>query len=412
MPIWSCSCTYIVPFIVGCMYWKRLVWLAVGFGVHTVSWKITNGGYVCALPTFLLLFIYCNWGEGILCVFRQMPKVLKANVAYVMHKERLSVALIVVYLIVKALLVVFYPEGEESNGSPVSLIFFTVLFITLFILPTFFVFIIRNVVGCSRQKLQFTKPDLEFVQWRRQAVICFCLVIISYCIDGDITALLRYFAKGQPCWPLLVPKEHQDSLPYPLKHAWLKTWKTVFRDYQPHWILIHMCRQGREMGEVCHLLPLLIGMYCLSQLFLSSKYSTIKRTLFACIAGVVLGGVTCGSLKLLFHRYRPNAYGNPYMWKGPGTTFVNHLKFSKLDLSFPAGHTTVVCATATCIYKALADDQQLTCTQKALLLVLIYFYPFLVLWSRVSDCYHWTSDTTFGVSYYSYTVYEPNVFGF
>jgi membrane-associated phospholipid phosphatase len=158
---------------------------------------------------------------------------------------------------------------------------------------------------------------------------------------------------------------------------------------------------GRELGEVCRLLPMLIGTYTLSQVFLPPKNTLIKTALFASIAGVVLGGVTSGFFKILFHRYRPNAYGNPYMWTGPGVTTVNHLEFSKLDLSFPAGHTTVTSAVSTCWYAFIVSSQQL-CTSpftNIFLFLSLYIHPFLVLLSRVSECYHWTSDATFGVSF-------------
>ena len=142
---------------------------------------------------------------------------------------------------------------------------------------------------------------------------------------------------------------------------------------------------------------MLIGIYVFAQLVVPHRHSCIKVSSFACITGVVLGGAASASLKILLHRYRCNVYGDPYMWKGPGTAFVNHLSFSKLDLSFPCGHTTVTCAVATCLYQVvILVSHKFQQPSKVWLLVCIYI---VVLVSRVSDCYHWTSDATFGVCF-------------
>ena len=133
----------------------------------------------------------------------------------------------------------------------------------------------------------------------------------------------------------------RDTLPYPLQHAWIKTWQNVFSGYKTMSTVTTVMLLGREMGEVHRLLPVLIGIYVFAQLVVPHRHSCIKVSSFACITVVVLGGAASTSLKILLHRYRPNAYGDPYMWKEPGTAVVNHFSFSKLDLSFPCGHTTV-----------------------------------------------------------------------
>ena len=81
------------------------------------------------------------------------------------------------------------------------------------------------------------------------------------------------------------------------------------------------------------LLPVLIGIYVV----VPHRHSCIKVSSFACITGVVLGGAASASLKMLLHRYRPNAYGDPYMWKGPGTAVVNHLSFPSWTSLFLVG---------------------------------------------------------------------------
>ena len=237
------------------------------------------------------------------------------------------------------------------------------------------------------------------MKWRLSIVLTFCLFLITFIFDGDISSVFRYVVKGKACWPLLIPANRMSSLPYPLEYAWVKTWHKYFEGYEPNWMIDYCLHYGRELGEVCRLLPMLIGTYALAKLMLPPECKMIKRALFASIAGVVMGGVASASCKIILHRYRPNAYGNPYMWTGPGTQIVNHYAFSKLDLSFPAGHTTITTAVATCLYSTITANCKCASSRRldVWLIICLYLYPFIVLMSRVSDCYHWTSDASFGV---------------
>lgn len=344
---------------------------------------------------------------------RVVAKNIKTNLKCLLSEEKGPVFLITSYFLVKFGLSVAHPRGEDSNGSPLSLIAFTVLFITVFAAPL----VLRALcllIGGIEKKLPcfagkwmplnncaFENPWKEVVQQKKSILICVVFVIISYIFDGDISSVIQYLGKGQACWPLLGSNPRRDEN-IVLNIVKSYSWHGVFQNYQPLPILGGLILYGSELGEVRLLLPMLIGTYTLSQIFLPPENSLIKRILFASIAGVILGGVTSGTLKILFHRYRPNAYGDPYMWKGPGLTTVNHLSFSKLDLSFPAGHTTVTTAVATCWYQLTATCNFKNmfisnCVQFALLMC-FYIHPLVVLVSRVSDCCHWTSDASFGVS--------------
>lgn len=396
----------------------------VGAAIFEWSWMQTGGGYHCSIPVFLALFSYC-YGRQLLSpsIFRMLARNVCTNVRCMLKEEKLSVVLMVSYFSIKFGLAVLYPAGEKSNGSPISLIAFTVLFITIFLMPFMYRIICGLLLRCrsllnagkvvkaslttsekpkpfySRETLLFYLRVLK--KWRKSILICAVLVLISYMFDSNITALVRFLGTGKPCWPLLIPSRSKAaSIPVSVLNAY--PWHTVYPTYHPSLLLKAFIHVGRELGEVCHLLPMLIGTYSLSQLLLPPENSIIKKALFASIAGVVLGGVTSGSFKIMFHRYRPNAYGDPYMWKGPSMTTVNHLSFSKLDLSFPAGHTTVTSAVATCWYAfSLLNCKQLCVSPFANLFFLLCFYvnPLLVLLSRVSECFHWTSDATFGVSF-------------
>lgn len=395
---------------------STFLWSAAGFTVFTVSWKCTNGGYTCCIPLLVLLLLYSYWSQLLnIHIFKTVFSEVKSNVSRLVHQEKRNTAFIVIYWLVKVALSTWYPEGEKSNGTPYSLVFFTIFFITLYIAPTVICTLVNICISCFRKcstynillRLRMNKKISKsfFVsvgRWNKSIVLILCLVVLTYICDGDLTSILRYIVKGKPCWPLLISSSMRDTLPYPLQHAWIKTWQNVFSGYKSINAVTTVMLLGREIGEVHRLLPVLIGTYVFTQLVIPHRHSCIKVSLFACITGVVLGGVTSASLKILLHRYRPNAYGDPYMWKGPGTAVVNHLSFSKLDLSFPCGHTTVTCAVATCLYQVILQVgykiQHPSNWLKVWLLVCLYFYPIVVLVSRVSDCYHWTSDATFGVS--------------
>ena len=397
-----------------CLTW---FWLLTTFAVFTLSWAYTNGGYECCVPICVLIIFYCYHSHifNPRALGKALITTIRYNILHLFKNDKRSVTLIVIYWLFKIAMVVLYPQGEQSNGSPYSLVFFTVLFLALYIVPT----MVHPITYICSSSLQFLKsfyssrkayswskrPFQRLLhqgwRWRRSIVIIATLVVLTYIFDADITSILRYIGKGKPCWPLLAPRQMKKTLPYSFQHARLSNWHVFFTGYKPSMFIKRIISLGREMGEVCRLLPVLIGTYIFVQLLVPREYTYLKHTLFACIAGVILGGCTSGSFKVLLHRYRPNAYGNPYVWKGPGTTVVNHFKFSKLDLSFPAGHTTVTSAVATCLYQAavhaLRPTNQMSMWLRLWIGLCTYFYPMVVMLSRVSDCYHWSSDTVFGV---------------
>ena len=385
------------------------LWTALGFVLFTITWGCTDGGYYSSIPLFCFFAAYC-YGTNLLkrtfCgIFISN---IKINIAQMFREEKSVVTLMLSYSFLKGLFQVIYPDLENSNGSPLSLVLFTVLFNVIFVLPTIIqaVICVKRYI-CHRSYTQSANPlrkDMSaslsvFNKWRLSIVLTFCLFLITFIFDGDISSVFRYVVKGKACWPLLIPANRMSSLPYPLEYAWVKTWHKYFEGYKPNWMIGYCLHYGRELGEVCRLLPMLIGTYSLAKLMLPPECKMIKRALFASIAGVVMGGVASASCKIILHRYRPNAYGNPYIWTGPGTQIVNHYAFSKLDLSFPAGHTTITTAVATCLYSTITANCKCANSRRldAWLIICLYLYPFIVLLSRVSDCYHWTSDASFGV---------------
>lgn len=390
---------------------QLLTWSLTGTVVFECAWWLTGGGYPCSLLVFMALMCYCCGRE--LVNLKLLVSNTRTNIISICKEEKRSILLIALYFSVKFGLTALYPEGEQSNGSPLSLIIFTILFILIFLVPFLLKIIGMPLMFALKICKSSTETDtkrmsnswrstLNFcwsiaTEWKRSILICLAIVLSSYLYDSNITSMVRFLGTGKPCFPLNPPKQDFDIPDNMLK---AHPWHQVFPSYQPSHIVKAAIMIGRQLGEVCHLLPMLIGTYTLCQLFLPPRNSLIKKSLFASIAGVVLGGVTSGSCKILFHRYRPNAYGNPYMWTGPGVTTVNHLRFSKLDLSFPAGHTTVTSAVATCWYAFLVLNFRQLCVSPCinlLLLFCLYINPVLVLMSRVSECCHWTSDATFGV---------------
>ena len=398
-------------------------WTLLAFIVFTVAWSITTGGYKCSLMIFpfFVVYSYSTYEPRSLLLtsivkrVKSIPHIVLKNIISVIKEERTPLVLLTAFAVTKIGLHLFHPKSEASNGSPLSLILFTVYYIMLYILPTLsvwvwhavrsFTYCIRFCLGKTAIKNPVRVSSFSFgfflARWRTSIIFTLVAVIVSYVFDGDLTSILRYLGHQRSCWPLLASEHDAFNLPYPLQHAWLKQWHIIFRNYKPHTLTKKLIILGREM-EVIHLLPVLIGTYVLAQVCLPQKNWLIKKVLFGCISGVVLSGVTSGALKIFFHRYRPNAYGNPYMWTGPGFTTVNHLKFSKLDLSFPCGHTAVSTSIATCLYLGVIHGfhtHSVTRWTKMFLVILNYFYPIIVLVSRVSECNHWMSDAVFGVSY-------------
>lgn len=398
-----------------------LAWSLVGAVVFVCSWWYTGGGYSCSIPVFTACCFYCysSYGSssgklGPISELVKLTENVKNNVKFLLREDKRSVVLILSYLIIKVSLVLAYPAAEKSNGSPMSLILFTVIFICTYLVPPFFTAIISSLKAlCSYYLWAKNERAASYrvsgavmlylrhvLQWRRSLLVVAVIVVSTYLLDSELSAMLRFLGAGKPCWPLLSHKSVRELGKLPPNMISTIPWHKKFKDYKPHLVLGLVISYGRELGEVCHLLPVLIGTFMLAQLFLPPQNSQIKKAFFASIAGVVLGGVTSGIFKILFHRYRPNAYGNPYMWTGPGMTTVDHLKFSKLDLSFPAGHTTVTTAVATCLYIFISSNLKRVKVSRLvdiLLLFCLYTHPVLVLVSRVSDCYHWTSDASFGV---------------
>lgn len=390
-----------------CVSISQTAFVVMSTVVFTVSWNYTGGGYLCSVPLALMLLMYTVTYQ-----FHESSDILmpapKSHFS-LFQTEKRSLLLLMLYWSFLIVISIWYPNLEKSNGSPYSLIFFTVVFILLYIFPTLVGLLILPLsmflkwnggLSYGKKSKSDVMEILSFI-WETRITMCILsiFILIVFVFDGDMTCVIRYTMKGKPCWPILIPNSINSKLPYPLQHAWIKSWHKLFltTGYSPGTIQDFIQNLGRELGEVSKLLPVVIGVFVVS-LVLPMKHNILRQALFCCVAGVVLGGVTSGSFKILLHRYRPNAYGDPYKWTGPGTTVVNHLSFSKLDLSFPAGHTCVTSAVATCLCVALLQSLKIpSISWKLFIAVLLYIFPLVVLVSRVGDCYHWTSDATFGV---------------
>ena len=387
---------------------SHTAWIAISVVVFVVSWNYTSGGYSCSIPLALLLLAYtttCSSND----LITSAKSMCKRRVFSLIKTEKRSLLLLTSYWSFVVVVSFWFPYLEESNGSPYSLIFFSVAFILLYIVPTLVGLLVLPIAMLLKweggllygEKSKSHTLAIFHIVWEQRITICVVSVVVLFMFltDGDMTCVIRYTMKGEPCWPVLIPQSIHSTLPYPLQHAWIKSWHKHFIGYTPGIILVFIQNLGRELGEVPKLLPVLIGVYVVSLLLVPSKNTILRQSLFACVAGVVLGGITSGSFKILLHRYRPNAYGDPYKWTGPGTAVVNHLAFSKLDLSFPAGHTSVTSAVATCLCVALLQSVKVcSAIWKICIAILLYTFPVVVLVSRVGDCYHWTSDAAFGVS--------------
>ena len=388
------------------------LWTAVSVVAFTISWTYTGGGYRCSVPLAGLLLLYvglCAYSQNSMVTVPAVVSMFREKVTDLFYGGKRSVLLLTSYWCFDGIVSIWFPYLEGSNGAPFSLIFFSVVFVSLFIAPTLIWLLLLPVSMLLKSQCGILKGErsksalvhvLRIVWEQRLAVLSMSMVVfLMFVFDADLTCLIRYTMKGKPCWPVLIPPSSRSHLPYPLQHAWIKSWHKLFNGYSPGPVQIFIQNFGRGLGEVPTLLPTVIGLYIISLLVVPSKHTVLRLTVFACVASVVIAGVFSASLKILLHRYRPNAYGDPYSWTGPGTAVVNHLAFSKLDLSFPAGHTSVTTAVATSLYLGVVQShKESPLIWRALIVLLLYMFPIAVLVSRVGDCYHWNSDATFGVS--------------
>lgn len=171
----------------------------LGAVVFECCWWITGGGYYCSVPIFLALFCYC-YGKEMLCpaILHELARNIKTNVTVLCREEKRSVLLILSYFATKIVLTVAYPKGEESNGTPLSLVMFTVIFICIFLAPyllriisSLLALLIRMVISVfysaeispsSRQ--EHWKPDLKFYHkvistWKRSLSLLWALTYLT-----------------------------------------------------------------------------------------------------------------------------------------------------------------------------------------------------------------------------------------
>ena len=157
-----------------------------------------------------------------------------------------------------------------------------------------------------------------------------------------------------------------------------------------------------SVGEVPRFLPMVIVMLIAAQILTLPTQRIVRTMSFHAIKGLVFGGAVSATVKFLSHRYRPIAYVDPLKWTGPALTYVDHSAFSKLDMSFPCGHSTVTSAAAFCI---AYHGQRLIRTSfpnagifpEVLVWASTMFYPTLVVVARAMQCVHWPSDAVAGL---------------
>ena len=282
-------------------------WIVISVLIFTVSWTYTYGGYLCSIPLALLLLAYTathSSNESRCGLMRSLKAHCKEKAVELYQTEKRSLVLLISYWMFMVTIVLWFPRLEESNGSPYSLIFFTVAFIFLYIVPTLVWLLIlplslvfqweKGVLHGEQSKSDICA--VLYITWKHRFTIgaISLVVLFMFVVDADITCVIRYTMKGKPCWPVLIPNSLRSHLPYPLQHAWIKSWHKVFSDYSPGTVQIFIQNFGRELGEVPKLLPALIGVYVVSLLVL-------RLTVFSCVAGVVLGGISSGSLKILLY---------------------------------------------------------------------------------------------------------------
>ncbi|MBF0541308.1 MAG: phosphatase PAP2 family protein [Nitrospirae bacterium] len=130
-------------------------------------------------------------------------------------------------------------------------------------------------------------------------------------------------------------------------------------------------------GDITYVIPTLGGVYLLGELIDDRK---LRKTALLSLESLAITGTFVETLKLSFHRHRPNT-GDPYnTFDGPS--------FSSSNLSFPSGHAAAAFSVLSVVAAEYSDVP--------IVPPVAYSIAALVGFSRFNDIQHWASDVFFG----------------
>jgi hypothetical protein len=135
----------------------------------------------------------------------------------------------------------------------------------------------------------------------------------------------------------------------------------------------------KPLGDPLLIVPVYAGFYASGAYWQDER---ARQTAQTGMESILYTGLVIQSLKWAFHRHRPSASEDPYIFDGPS--------FKGSNLSFPSGHAAAAFSLATVIATQYRDIQYLP--------EAAYTLATLTALSRVHDNKHWFSDILVGSS--------------
>ena len=130
--------------------------------------------------------------------------------------------------------------------------------------------------------------------------------------------------------------------------------------------------------------PIKMGILALGTYYAAGYFENrnLQGASSAALQAMLTGGIAAVTLKLLVHRVRPEEQLNfdPYQFNGAS--------FSRDNLSFPSGHSTIAFALASSIASFYEHDLRLA--------IPLYAVASLTAFQRIYDFKHWPSDVLAG----------------
>lgn len=388
-----------------------LLWTLTSNVVFTVTLYITGGGFICSLPLFLCLLAVLYYSNGNYNIIRAEVReeankregVIRSSVVnsfyWIWATDKRLVLLLLVFGTYRLLMNIKNPSLEARKGGAYSLILFTALICLLYVLPDKIMLLWSYITqlrchGCSSLQYIWTLLVTSETVIIMTLFLSVCLV---YLIDAEIINIVQHLLGMSSCNPALETQPlYSDLLPVSqrISDRWNASNSIPFVVIAIREVLM---TDGEYLGSMNIFLPILIGLYLICRVFLSDRYSVIVMTLFYVVQVTCVAGMTSALLKHTGHRFRPSAFSSPYVWLGPDHELSLGHGYSGLDCSFPSGHATVTTAVASVIFLTLISQVTVNVFSMIALFVTIYWFSFLVMINRVSNCEHWPSDVLSGV---------------
>lgn len=374
------------------------------FATVVAAWACWGGGPTVAAPLSLYIVFLCHRRD----TGASLVRTCKANFAR-LRAPGARIVPIFLALWCAAVVVsdVVLSKVWSSAGTPPSLVVFSVVYLVSFVLPP----VLSRALRCATPAADARRGLAACGRWLRRnwgpVVGAAVALALLFACDALITALLTRFFGDRACRTLL----KGDDAPYNALGSLSQRVRSTLglaRLAGPagkgdgsavSWLrragssLLHF---ASGLGEVPRALPAVVTLFVMAHVAIPDRYWRLRRMFVRAVSAPVIGGIVSAVLKISFHRFRPVAYGSTTTFGGPGVRVVDHTAFSKLDLSFPCGHTTVTFATSVVLAAELTrflrwnrpsvSEHALKLTRAA-----VFVLPCCIVLSRVVDCVHWPS---------------------